>query len=147
MQDLVGRKPNNVLDEERTGDSSFVLVAEVLPHDPLVTGNFNLEQLAKHPKVLPPGCMMSLFEVYAFQNGRCPDSQGCASKSTFKREFSLWKYPHISAHVQPCEVHSLWSVRGAPREGDLRGAEGQHLREPCPTHRGHLRRPGHGGLL
>ena len=50
-----------------------------------------LEKLAKRPKVLLPSCIMSLFEIYEFQNGRSPDSQGCASKSTFKREFSLWK--------------------------------------------------------
>ena len=135
VQDLVGRKANNVLDEERTGDSSFLLVAEVLPHDPLATGNLNLEQLAKRPKVLPPNCMMSLFEVYAFQNGRCPDSQGCASKRTFKREFSLWKKILI---FQRTSDHARCTTCG--RYAELRSKETSEEQKAniCANHAQHI---------
>lgn len=113
VQDLVGRKPANDDGEEQVGDAEFLPVNAVVPQETVAMGVLSLEQLAKRPKVLPPGSKTSLHEVYAFQNKA---SETKASKSTFKREFHLWKkillFQRVSSHARCTACARYAELRG-----------------------------------
>ena len=91
---LLAKKPNNVLDEERTGDSSFLLVAEVLPHDPLAIANLNLVQLPKTPQ----GSATRLHDV-VFRGLR-------VSERAASRRARLRVQEHLQARVLAAEKRS-----------------------------------------
>ena len=88
VQDQIARSDKSPHDNML--DSSFLSAANLLDGwDPLHMGLKSMEELGKHPRVLPPGTPTELLHTYRFYSKRRGEEP--SSKASFKREFRKWK--------------------------------------------------------
>ena len=86
MKDRVGRSDK---DDQYHLDEEFLTDTRVLAFNPFSTGVQTIEQLKKHPRVMPPGCVEELYQVYSYSSQK-DSTNPPASLATFRREFYDW---------------------------------------------------------